>query len=131
MGILDGQLAKALFAGFKGKLLKGTLRRLIPSQSGGLDGLGDEIAPTPTTWPCEGFTDDYSDEFKARYGIPETDLKVCIFAQSIAAGSISPQKDDQVQIPAGTGPWYQLRKAKTDPATALWTCQAYGIRAPS
>lgn len=127
--LLEGALASAIFAGFKGKLLKATLRREVSSISGGLDELGDDLASTPMTWGAEGFTDDWSDAFKARAGIPLTDSKVCLFAKSLPAG-VRPEKDDKVNIPAGSAAWYQLRNAKTDPATALWTCQAYECGAP-
>jgi hypothetical protein len=128
-GLLEGQLASAIYAGFKGKLSKATLWRSVGAESGGLDALGDELAIVPTIWPGQGFTDNYSDAFKARAGIPETDLKVCLFAKSLPAG-VRPLKDDKVNIPTGSAAWYQLRKADTDPATALWTCQAYACAAP-
>lgn len=126
MGLLDGQLSKAIYSGFKGKLLAGTLRRVDPSGSGGLDELGDPIGTVPTTWSCEGFTEAYSDAFRAAAGIPLLDLKVNIFAKSLAAG-VSPSKDDQVYM---GGKWYQLRNIQTDPATALWSCQAFEVPAP-
>lgn len=128
-GILEGQLASAIYAGFKGKLSRATLWRRVLAASGALDQLGDSTEATPTTWGAEGFTDNYSDAFKAAAGIPVTDLKVCLFAKSLPAG-VRPQKDDKVNLPAGSSNWYQLRKADTDPATALWTCQAYACAAP-
>lgn len=128
-GLLEGQLAKAIFAGFKGKLSKATLWRAIGAQSGGLDELGDQLATFPIEWGAEGFTENYNDAFKARAGIPQTDLKVNLFAASLPVG-IRPLKDDKVNIPAGSAAWYQLRKADTDPATALWVCQAYACQRP-
>lgn len=131
MGLLDGQLAQAIYDGFKGKLLKGSLRREVIGDSSGLDELGDPVAAQPTTWGIQGFTDEYSDFFKAQAGIPTSDLKVCIFGKSLPAG-VRPQKDDKVSfVQAGVSTWYQLRKATTDPATALWTCQGYVIPAPA
>lgn len=128
MGILD-PIAGQIYAAFRGKLKAATLWRAVPSVSAGLDGTGDPINPVPTTWPCEGFTDNYSDYFTTRGEVPEKDVKVMIFAASLPAG-VRPETDDKVQIPARTGPWYQLRNAKTDPATALWTCQAFETEAP-
>lgn len=125
--LLEGQLAQAIFQGFKGKLKTGTLRRVGSGGSGGKDELGDPLATSAQTWGFEGFTDNYTAYFKAQAGIPETDLKVCIFAKSLPAG-VEPKRDDQAQI---GGAWYQLRKADTDPATALWECQAYAIKAPA
>lgn len=131
MGILDGQLAQAVYDGFKGRLLKGTLRREVIGDSSGLDELGDAVAPEPVSWGAQGFTDEYSDFFKAQAGIPTTDLKVCIFAKSLPAG-VRPQKDDKVSLTqAGVTTWYQVRKVMTDPATALWTCQSFVCQAPT
>ncbi|GGB00540.1 hypothetical protein GCM10011491_30930 [Brucella endophytica] len=122
--LLTGQIAKAIYAGFKGKLLTGQLRQ---QSAGGLDEYGDPTPGTVTLSPMQGFTDEYDDAYRARAGIPETDLIVNIFAQSLPAG-IRPGKDDKAQF---LGQWYQIRAVKTDPATALWTCQAFRIEAPA
>jgi hypothetical protein len=125
-GLLQGQLASQIYAGFQGKLLKGTLRR--PAPSGGLDSFGDPNAVQILTWPCQGFVEGYNDFFRLRALIPETDSKVNIFAKSLPAG-VAPLKDDQVLF---NGQWWQLRRAQTDPATALWVCQAFvATRVPS
>lgn len=124
---LDGPLAAALYAGFKGKMRAATLRKTVIPTSGGLDGRGDPLTTTGVRYGCEGFTEDYSELYKTQAGIPATDLKVCIFAASLQAG-IAPAKQDQVMItgplPGGSN-WYQIRDVRTDPATALWTCQAF------
>ena len=130
MGLLDGQLAKAIYAGFKGRLLKGRLYRTETGESAGLDELGDEVAPSLVSYGLEGFDDNYSAFYRATAGIPDTDVKVCIFAASLPAG-IRPTKDDRVVlIRAGAERWFQLRADATDPAEALWECQAYEIDAP-
>ena len=49
-GILDGKLASAIYAGFKNKLQTGTLRRAVPSLSGGLDDRGDPFETSAQTW---------------------------------------------------------------------------------
>jgi hypothetical protein len=127
VGLLDG-LAASIYAGFKGKLIKGQLRRLVAAESSGLDEFGDPLAPVPVLYDLEGFTDAYSDFFRATSGIPDTDLKVNIFGASCA---VSPLKDDQVVFTfAGETTWYQLRKVATDPARVLWVCQSYVIRPP-
>lgn len=128
MGLLSGQLAKAVYAGFKGKLLKGQLRRTVSATSGGLDSLGDPISVDDSLFSFEGFTENYDASYAARAGIPETDLKVNIFAASLAT---TPTKDDKAEIPLGSGIWYQVRSFATDPATALWVCRAYKCKAPS
>ena len=119
-GLLDN-LAGQIYAGFKNKLRLATLLRPVPSASGGLDSLGDPISTTIASYPCQGFTDNYDEMFRARAGIPETDIKVCIFGASLPSG-IAPQKDDQVNI---VGQTYQIRRARSDPALALYTCQSF------
>lgn len=127
-GLLDGQLASAIYAGFKNKLLKGALRRASPI--GGVNDLGDPVAVNVQTWAMQGFTDQYSAYYRAQAGIPDTDLKVCIFGKGLPSG-IRPRKDDQVSFTqAGITTWYQLRAIGVDPANALYECQAFQITAP-
>jgi len=131
VGLLDGQLAQAVYDGFKGKLLGGALRREVLGESSGLDEFGDPISPTPQVWSLQGFTDEYSDFYKASSFVPTTDLKVNVFAKSLPAG-IRPQKDDKVSLTqAGVTTWYQVRKVATDPATALWVLQSYVVPEPA
>lgn len=125
MGVLDGPLATAIYKGFKGKLKKGVLRQMQFPDSGAQDDLGDDIDGAPVDYKFEGFTDNYSDFYKAQAGIPDTDLKVCIFAKSMP-DHVRPGKDNKARV--GTV-WYQLRAAKVDPAGALWECQAFEIEA--
>lgn len=127
MGVLDGQLASAIFAGFKGRLSKGRLLRMEGGT--GLDANGDPVAETPTLIPLEGFEDKYSDAYKAAAGIPVEDVKVCIFGASLP---VRPLKDDRVGLTrGGVETWYQLRADGTDPAAALWECRAFVIPKPS
>lgn len=123
MALLTGDLAKSIFAGFKGLLLSGELRRETPSAA--VDEYGDPLAPTISYFAIEGFVSQFSEFFKSQSGIPDTDLKVNIFAQS--APTLAPNKDDKVIF---EGQWYQIRKVATDPATALWTCQSFAIDPP-
>lgn len=125
MSLLEYDLAKSIYKGFKGKLLTGIIRQSVSASSGALDSYGDPIDPVPTDTAVQGFVDHYSAFYRAQAGIPDTDLRVNIFAQS--APDITPGKDDRVRF--GTR-WYQLRAARTDPATALWDCQAFEIEAP-
>ncbi len=125
MGILDGPLAKSIYAGFKGKLQTGVIRQAAAPESGGLDAYGDPLDMLPVETPIEGFVETYDAAYAARASIPETDSKVCFFAQS--APEITPTIEDQIKM--GTR-WFQIRKAGTDPATALWSCQSFEIAAP-
>lgn len=121
MGLLDGDLAKQIFAGFKGLLLKGKIRQEIVS---GVDANGDPITSVVET-AIEGFLDEYSAFYKASAGIPDTDFKANFFAKS--APSVTPSRDDKILL---GGKWCQVRKVGTDPATALWTLQVYETQAP-
>lgn len=127
MGLLDGQISKAIYAGFKGRLLKGRLVRENIAD-GSLDDLGDPVAPTFTSFKLEGFDDLYSEFIRASAGIPDGDVKVCIFEQSMKT---RPTKDDRVAFKRkGVERWFQLRADATDPAEALFVCQAFPIPAP-
>lgn len=126
MGILDGPIADKVFAAFKGKLHKGLLLKSVIADSGALDDLGDPIDAGLASYPCEGFDSRYSEFYRAQAGIPEGDVKIGIFAKSLATG-IKPEKDDRVKIAQA---WYQIRQIARDPATALWLCQSYPIPAP-
>lgn len=122
-GLLTGQLAQKIFTGFKGKLFSGELRREVKSTT--LDEYGDPVSNSLLYFSIEGFSDNYSEFYRAQAGIPETDVEVNIFAKS--ASTLTPQKDDKVFM---NGVWYQLRKIKVDPATALWQCQSFVIHPP-
>jgi hypothetical protein len=126
-GLLDGQIAKQLYAGFRNKLQTGVLWRGQPAASAGLDSFGDPLATDPATWPCQGFVDKLAYRFQGREGVPLTDSSVNIFAQSLPSG-VRPQKDDKVQMRGGQ--WWQLRAVDTDPATALWITAAFECKAP-
>jgi hypothetical protein len=118
--LLEGAIAKAIYAGFRGKLLKGTLRR--NAVSGGLDGLGDAAAATPADYPLEGFRDTYSAYTRAAAGIPDTDAKLVILARSV---SVRPQQGDRIWL---CDAWWQIKGVpETDPATATYSCQGYVV----
>jgi membrane-bound ClpP family serine protease len=121
--ILQGPLANAIFAGFKDRLLVGTHRRETLGTT--LDEYGDPTGSTVTTTAVQGFVSGYNEFFRATAGIPDTDVKVNIFAKS--APDLVPTKDDLVLF---NSVWYQIRSVRVDPATALWTCQSFVTEAP-
>lgn len=128
------RLRTDLARGFNGKVWSAVIYRPIAVVANGLDPWGDPepnpsgnpVSGTYSVWSGQGFVDQYSDFFRKTAGIPETDSKVCIFAGSLPNG-VAPQKDDKVKI---KGEWWQLRRVSTDPAQALWTCQAFIGEAP-
>ena len=120
--ILDS-IASEIAKGFKGKLRSGTLRRAVPAT--GVDEFGDANAGTYATYTCEGVVSDYSAFYQQVAQIPDTDIRLLLIAGSM---SVSPKQDDQVNM---DGRWYQVRRVRTDPATAAWDCQAYVIEDPT
>lgn len=134
MGILDGSLAQSIRDGFKGQLLTAIYYASSVPASGGKDALGDPTSVARVPHDCEGFVDLYSVTTRAQAGIPETDLKVCIFAKSM--DGVTPERDGLVEItgPATSiyaGKWYQVRKQGIDPAGALWELQSFEVKAPT
>lgn len=120
---LEAQIKKAIYQGFRGKLLKGTLRREQPSS---VDTLGDEVQGAPATYSFEGIRENFDAAYAAKAGIPVTDVKILIIAGSI---SVEPKQNDKVQI---RGAWHQVRRILAiDPASASYSLQAYEIPDPS
>lgn len=120
MGLLDGQIRSAIWKGFKGKLLKGTLTRTVPSVA--VNEYGDPISTTPQTFTLEGFVENFSAYYRAQAGIPDTDVKLLVFAESV---STEPTKDDVISF---RGTRYQVRRIlEIDPALATYQLQGYKI----
>ncbi|RVC47583.1 hypothetical protein EN781_00150 [Mesorhizobium sp. M4A.F.Ca.ET.090.04.2.1] len=118
---LEAQLAKTIAKAFKGKLLKGTLRREVPGT--GNDSFGDPNSGSVATYPFEGIREDYTATFRAQAGIPSTDVRVLIIAGSIGT---APKQDDQVLIRSA---WHKVRAIESiDPANATYALQCFEIR---
>ncbi len=135
MGILDFEIRQAIWDGFKGRLLKGILRRYTLPTSTGLDDKGDPIDTSDfTEYVIEGFRDEFSRYTKAQAGIPDTDFKISIFGGS--QPDLTPKSGDLVRLDRkGTSPlWSRLNGEKggimIDPAGALWECRASEIEGP-
>ncbi len=128
-------MAASIYAGFKDKLRSGLIRRL--GEGTGLDGHGRPIDPVPIDIAFQGFVDDYSPFTRAQAGIPETSLRLNIFGASL--GGQRPMIGDlaRVDFPAANGQparseWYKLQeRLVTDPAAALWQCEAQAVKAPA
>ena len=89
-----------------------TLTRII-----GGGGWSDDSA-TPDEYPCKAMVEAYSDHLRAVADIPDTDVKLMIVGTSIA---VDPVKGDSVSV---GGKSYAINRVDTDPARAIWTCQA-------
>lgn len=70
------------------------------------------------TFPCKAMVEAYSDHLRAVGDIPDTDIKLMIVGTSITT---TPRKGDTVRI--GLRKWSLIR-VDTDPAQAMWSCQA-------
>lgn len=129
-------MAGSIYAGFKGKLRAGVIR--VPGAVIGQDGKGRPERAAPALVAFEGFEDAYSDTTRAQAGIPQSSVRLNIFSASIAAPGIKPTTDQlcRLDFPAIPGRaafsrWYKLRtRLDTDPAGALWQCEAVVVEAP-
>jgi hypothetical protein len=120
---LESRIAKQLYRGLKGKMLRGTLRRQVPAS---LDSYGDHTSATINTYAFEGIREDFSAYYKAQAGIPATDVKILVLAQSI---TVTPQKDDLLQI---RDAWYCVRTVLAiDPANATVQLQCFAVPTPT
>jgi hypothetical protein len=131
-GLIDSGLDRSIYAAFRGKLLKGVLRRLVTPAGGALDGDGDPEAATTQLIKLEGFTEAYSRFSRAQAGIPDTDLKLNIFAGSMRG--VRPAIGNQARLDrrGGASTWYQIKgPVDIDPAGVLWVCQSFEIEAPA
>lgn len=81
---------------------------------GGWDGGSAVVA----AHPCMAMVEAYSDHLRAVADIPGTDVKLMIVGTSV---SVDPIKGDTVTL---GGRDYGLIHVATDPARAMWTCQA-------
>lgn len=73
---------------------------------------------TADTYPCKAVIESYSDHLRGVAGIPDTDVRVLIVGTSIA---VDPIKGDVVTLGSRS---FALIRVDTDPARAMWTCQA-------
>lgn len=134
MGLLDGELAQSIYDGFKDKLLTFAYRERTVPDSGALDELGDPLDLASDDTDCQGFIDEYSAFTRAQAGIPDTDLKVCLFGKSLPG--VTPKREALVHVTGPTGSiyydrWFQIRERGIDPAGALWECQSFEVAEPS
>lgn len=117
MGLLDGAIKGAIANGFRGKLLKGTLRKVTAT---GRAANGDPITTT-TDYACQGFIENYDAFFRAQAGIPDDDTKIVLIAG--LCGAI-PSVGDKIVFSGGT---WQARKFATDPAGATFELQSFRV----
>jgi hypothetical protein len=125
VSLLEGELRDAVAEALRDELLSGTLRRTERALSAGRDEHGDPTDLVQRSWDVVGFVEGYSEAFRAQAGIPATDVRVNLLAGTLPA-TVRPTPDDRVEVGGKT---YQLRRVQTDPATALFDCQAFEVSA--
>lgn len=119
VSFLTGSLRKQIAAGFKNRLLTGTLLRQGATT---LDEYGDEIVTPPGSFRVEGFHDNYDEKYRVAAGIPITDSKIVLILGNCQT---DPIKDDTITL-QGYKP-FKVRAVKVDPAKASAECQVFEI----
>jgi hypothetical protein len=114
---LAGSLANAIAAGFRGKLLPGTLRKETAVSR---DSVGDPVVTT-ADYAVQGLQETYGALIIAAGGIPSTDIKLLLIAGLCGA---APAIGDKVQM---NGQWFQVRNVNIDPAGATYECQSFRV----
>lgn len=123
--LLQQELAKQLAKAFRGKLLKGTLRRELATT---VDEFGDPEVGQVQTYEIEGIRESFQASYALLYGIPQTDVKILLILGLIKPAT-TPRKDDKIYI---RGQWHQVRKVlDLDPAQASITLQCFEIEDPT
>lgn len=113
MGLLDGGLQQIVGAAFSGIMLDGTLhiKTLVSDGQGG-------TTETEANHPIKAMVGNYSAEYRARSGIPATDVQII----ALQAGmSVVPTTDSQITVP-GFGK-FDIKSVSQDPAKASWEMQ--------
>ena len=118
MGLLDGDIKNSVFNAAQGVFLDFTVRN--PNQ-----GTYDKDAQAftgggaPTSYPCKGIVEDYTDRERAESNITEKDRKILLLAGSI---SVKPKQGWEVED--NNGNKYEIvGPIKTDPAGATYQIQ--------
>lgn len=117
MGLLDGGL-RAVFGGAFGPLfLDGTLHAATTVS----DGEGGFVRSF-VDHPVKGMVDTYSDEFRARTGVPDTDVRLIVLQFGV---TVVPDTDAQITL---RGTRYAIQAIEQDPAQAAWTMRGRPVR---
>ena len=123
MALLESQIKAQVATAFKGRLLKGTLRRIASTS---LDAAGNEEPGTATTYTFDGIRENLDAAYAAKAGIQSTDVSILIIAGSI---SVTPKQDDEIKI---RNQWHKVRRIlKIDPANATYLLLCYEITDPT
>lgn len=121
MGLLDGDLAATIGRALDFMLLDITIRR---DGAASVNSYGDDVPGTAVTYAARGFEDEYTSAYRAVAGIPSTDTRIMVAANSTTA---TPKPDDLILY---RSQWHRVRAVRTDPARAMWDLQVFVVPAP-
>lgn len=114
MGLLDGGL-QAVFAGAFGPLfLDGVLHVATTTP----DGQGG-YTTSPADHPVKGMVDGYSEGYRTRFEIPDTDVRLIVLQHGVGA---VPSTDGEITLRGVR--WRIVGPIEQDPAMAAWTMRA-------
>jgi hypothetical protein len=111
MGLLDGGLQTIVGNVFGRLLLDATLHSmtLTPDGEGG-------VTKVPANHAVKAMVSDFSDEYRAQYDIPETDVRILILQSGVA---VEPNSDMEITV-TGYGTFSVKPPIRQDPAKASW-----------
>lgn len=116
MGLLTGGLAQTIHSAMKGLFLDAVLLRDVPGVS---SDPADPSPPVRSSYPCKAIADTYS-SFDVASGLADsTDAKILILSKSL---SFRPVAGDKISLNGGKP--LSIVRVTTDPAMAVWECQA-------
>lgn len=122
---LEAQIKKQVAAAFRGKLIRGTIRR---AGDASLDEFGDPVPGAHETFAFEGIRESYSALYRAQAGIPAEDVKFLVLLGSVRPATV-PRQGDHIRFT--NTPWHMIREIpEIDPAGATSACRAYAVSDP-
>jgi hypothetical protein len=117
---LAGSLAKTVGKALAGVFLPATLYRSASPLADELPYDEPSNPAAPSEFKCRAIHESYSDFYTKQNLINASDRKVLILANSL---SVKPQNGDRVKVD-GEDLTLTIVSVKTDPAKAVWECQA-------
>ena len=124
---LAGGIAKAVYKGLKAAKMLAPVTLLKESAGTRTPGnIAGGTNPTATSYGAQGFVDDYATSEIDGTLVVNGDRRVYVFGASLAAG-ITPTPNDKVTI---GGVSYRVVNVGSDPANAVFICQARGAATP-
>lgn len=128
VSLLESRLKKSLASAFKGRLTRGTLRRVASTT---VDAAGDLVPGAASSFTFEGIRESFDARYRAQAGIPENDVQILILLGSIKPAT-TPRQEDQIFLSTPWSKWHKIRQVlSVDPAGASGSYQCYEIEDPT